>query len=216
MTKLFSAMRLPLATIGALMILVGVVNVKAAHADFIGGINKQLDCPLGGLECGFQVTQQFVIDPINSFTVIKDIIVQPQPEPLFVFHVGAGLWEEKDLKHLGFLCLDASCDAITGFGGDVRFENPLFDIDIPDLHGLSTVGQRIPDVKFVSPLEAIAWLPDRPIFQEFFFNRDVLDQGLVPVLFTHIPEPSTLYLFGLGILGLAWLTRRRRTAQDRT
>lgn len=203
MRRIVSATRLLLAA-GALMMLGGV---KAAQADFIDGAIKILDCPPGPT-CIFPVTQQFIIDPNNDFTVIKDIFVQPQP-PIIAFHVAAGLWPEKDLKHMGFRCLDINCIDITGFDPSVDFANPIFDVNIGDLHGLTAVGIFEPDVKFVSPSEAIAWLPDRQIFRDFFATRNVVDFGQVAVLFAHIPAPGTVTLFVLGLLGLGAAGRRR-------
>ncbi len=206
MRPLISAARIALLVLCALWVL---GHVNSAKADFIEGAIKILDCPPGPV-CVFPVTQTFVIDANNNFTVQKDIIVQPQP-PITAFHVAAGLWDEKDLKHMGFRCLDIACNDITGFDQTVNFANPVFDINFPDLHGLSFVGSLVPDVKFVSPLEAIAWLPNRQIFTDFFATRNVIDTGTVAVLFAHIAEPATAALFIAGVLGLALLRRRRLT-----
>lgn len=122
-----------------------------------------------------------------------------------------GLWPEKDIKHIGFRCLDLSCLDIADFDASVQFANPVFDLDILDLHGLSAVGSIVPDAQLMSPAEAVDWLPDRQIFRDFFAARNVIDFGQVAVLSTHIPAPGTVTLLLLGLSGLAAVPLRRRT-----
>lgn len=209
MTSNNSASRRSLLAIAALLFLfAAVLAARPAQADFIVSNIKIIEC--GAEPCTNPVRQPFEIDAINSVSVNKDIILPPN-SVFTALHVLFGLWPEKDLKHIGFRCLDTLCNELTGFDSGVDFRNPEFVTNIPDLKGLTSVGTIVPDTKTLSPQAAIDWLPGR--VRSFFDGKRIEDNGTtVAVLFAHIPEPATVTLFGFGLLGLGLAAVRRRPA----
>jgi hypothetical protein len=69
----------------------------------------------------------------------------------------------------------------------------------------------------IEPFDRIDWLPPRQhllIEKEIFLEGsdigDLAELDMFVQRFSQIPEPGTLTLLGVGLAGVAWLTRRKR------
>ena len=140
---------------------------------------------------------------VLSGTAHADSIGWQQPQPYFTYSTGALAFE-----HLSWSPLDfAAFAAYGGYFANVR--RPEFETAPPVFQPLATYGiddefSLLMDIQFTP---TVTFMPSEGAFQSLEFD-DPADSPQSAA----IPEPGTLALVGLGLLGLSRQLRRRRQA----
>ena len=102
------------------------------------------------------------------------------------------------LNGLDFFLVDNTIAAMINIDGDEAHSDPAF------ARSYDISGTGLTEVRFVR-IDGIGTQPAS-------FNRLFDLDAIGAINFSDVPEPSTLALLGMGLLGIGWARRRRGTA----